>query len=284
MVIVNDKERKEAIQKAKEMEARAFERIESIKQLLIWPEAVRGTPNAFLRSALFPAIKPEHRKAIPERTLIASQRDVTVRYTGWQLSQADLDVWEEAVHRTRITIFKDKAYFSARDFLRALGRSGGKSNHEWLKNSITRLLSGAIEVKYDKRVYAGSLLEEFSLDEVSGLYSVTINSKLAKLFKSGYTSIDWEQRKALMRKPLAQWLHSYYSSHDRPHDVRVATLHMLCGSNTKQLYAFRQKLKAALDELVTVGLLKFWSIEDDLVQVTKVSKPKKNEEQLPPAK
>ncbi len=72
----------------------------NVYQLPLWPEPVRGTPNAFLRSALFPAIQGKTRQAL-KRSVIASQKDITIRYTGFQLDQSDMDVWEQSVHLAR---------------------------------------------------------------------------------------------------------------------------------------------------------------------------------------
>lgn len=72
-----------------------------VYQLPFWPEPVRGTPNAFLRSALFPAIQGKDRQPLKAGTLLAAQRDIAIRFTGWQFDQSDLDVWEQAAHLAR---------------------------------------------------------------------------------------------------------------------------------------------------------------------------------------
>src|ERR1700674_2330002 len=71
-----------------------------IIQLPLWPERVRGTPNTFLRSALFPAIQGKTRRYL-EKELLAATGGITLRFTGKQLDQSDLDVWELAVHLSR---------------------------------------------------------------------------------------------------------------------------------------------------------------------------------------
>jgi hypothetical protein len=69
-------------------------------QLPLWPEPVRGAPNSFLRSALFAAIQGKTRTRL-KKQLLGSLQGVSVRYTGEQLDQSDLDVWEQAVHLAR---------------------------------------------------------------------------------------------------------------------------------------------------------------------------------------
>lgn len=62
-------------------------------QLPLWPEPKRGTPNSFIRSALFAAIQSKDRVFLKEATL-ASQKGIAVKFTGEQLNQEDLSVWE----------------------------------------------------------------------------------------------------------------------------------------------------------------------------------------------
>ena len=69
-------------------------------QLPLWPEQTRGTPNTFLRGALFAAILGNERRALKGEVL-ATQKGVTIRFTGWQLDQSDLDVWEQAAELAR---------------------------------------------------------------------------------------------------------------------------------------------------------------------------------------
>ena len=82
-------------------------------QLPLWPEAKRGAPNAVLRAALFAAIQGKGRRYM-NREVLAAQRGVTVRFTGMQLDQSDLDVWEQALHLARTQALGTRCYFTAR--------------------------------------------------------------------------------------------------------------------------------------------------------------------------
>ena len=90
------------LNKSLESLGRQIEQRETDKliQLPLWFEPERGTPNSFLRSALFAAIQGQSRQFLKEVTL-ASSRDITVKYTGEQLNQDDLTVWENLVHLAR---------------------------------------------------------------------------------------------------------------------------------------------------------------------------------------
>ena len=254
-----------------EPEAQAPRGPAQVLQLPLWPEATRGAPNAVLRGALFAAIQGKNRAASFRKELLATQDGVRIRYTGWQLDQADLDVWEQALHLARTQALGTRCYFTAHGFLKALGRHTGATAHQWLDDVLTRLTGAVVEITAGRRTYFGTLIDEGARDEETGLYVVEINPKLAKFFgHSQWTQIDWAQRQALRRKPLALWLHGFYASHAAPHPLSVAYLHKLTGSQTKQLKHFKQNLAQALRDLEAVGAIQAFEIRDNLVHVQTV--------------
>ena len=107
-------------------------------QLPLWPEAKRGAPNAVLRGALFAAVQGKGR-IVMDRVFLATQDGIAVRYTGVQLTQSDLDVWEQALHLARTQALGSACYFTVRGFLKALGRRPGKSGLDWLESVFSRL-------------------------------------------------------------------------------------------------------------------------------------------------
>ena len=236
-------------------------------QLPLWPEPKRGAPNAVLRGALFPAIQGKGRVAMLRKELVAAQRGITIRYTGWQLDQSDLDVWEQALHLARTQALGTRCHFTEKGFLKDLGRQTGKSDREWLRSAFARLAATAVELSDGRRTYGGSLME-FYRDEDTGRTVLEINPKLAPFFgPTRWTQIDWEQRQRLRGKPLALWLHGFYASHAAPHALSVAYLHKLSGSQTKQLWKFKQNLTQALRDLEAAGAIRGFEIRDSLVHV-----------------
>ena len=234
-------------------------------QLPLWPEAKRGAPNAVLRSALFAAVHKDRRYM--DRELLTSQRGITVRFTGKQLDQADLDVWEQALHLARTQALGTQCRFTEKGFLKALGRQPGGQNVDWLRSAFARLAGAVVELTQDGRTYGGTLLE-FYRDEATGRTVLEINPKLAPFFgPTRWTQIDWEQRQRLRAKPLALWLHGFYASHAAPYPLRVAYLHKLSGSQTKQLWKFKQNLTQALRDLEAAGAIQGFEFRDDLVHV-----------------
>jgi len=243
-------------------------------QLPLWPEAKRGAPNAVLRAALFAAIQGKGRQYMLRKELIATQDGVTIRYTGGQLDQADLDVWEQVLHLARTQALGTKCYFTAHGFLKALGRSTGKHDHAWLGESLARLSATSVEITAARRTYFGSLIDGGVRDEDTGRYVVEINPKLAKFYgRTQWTQIDWEQRQRLRGKPLALWLHGFYASHAAPYPLTVAYLHKLSGSQTKQVWKFKQNLTKALRDLEALGAIKAFEIRNDLVHVWTIPSP-----------
>lgn len=244
----------------------------SIIQFPLWPEVKRGTPNSFLRSALFSAIQGKDRMYMEEVTLF-SQKGITVKYTGMQLNQEDLTLWETLAYLAKPYPLGNECVLTAHSILKELGLPTGGKNHKVLHSGIIRLTACAVEIMHEGRVFFGSMIEGGVKDEVTSFYNIRLNRDLIKLYgNTQWTAIDWQQRLALRRKPLAQYLHGYYSSHLEPYPVKISTLHGLAGSQNSQLKDFKRQVKAALEALVSIGFLQSYQIEGDLVSVKRVQK------------
>lgn len=258
--------------KARSKEAPTKAQQNQTLSLDLWADSARGVPNVLLRNALFGIAKD--RVMHQSRTLIASTKDVEIRFMGVSFNQTDLDVFEMLLHLARLQPLGQNFEFTATEFLKALGRGTGNTQHEQLKEEIARLIGGVVEITFidAKKTFMGSLVRHIKRDDETKRYSVRFEDDLLKLYGEGYTLTDWEQRKALGQSNLAKWLQGQYATHAKPYPIKVETLHKLCGSTDKELYSFRQKLKAALDELVRVGSLVSWEIlSGDLVSVQAVS-------------
>ena len=70
---------------------------------------------------------------------------------------------------------------------------------------------------------------------------------------SMYSKIQWEERSKL--KPLAKWLHAFYSSHAEPEPIHIKKIMQLSGSKTKSFKHFKSNLKSSLKELINIGFL-----------------------------
>jgi hypothetical protein len=265
-----------------EMQAKAKQRSEgepqaqqpkTVVQLPLWPEVVRGVPNAALRSALFGAIKKGAR-AYLERQEIHAQEGIRIVYTGARLDQGDLDVWETVLHIARVQALGDECRVTAYQLLKALGKTDTGINRTTLDRRLSRMKATGVDVKVGKFSYEGSLIDEVYRAEESREYVIRLNPKLRALFAADqFTQIDWSVRHALDGKPLAQWLHGYYASHAKPYPVNAATLLKLSGSENADPSSGRQTLRKALDALTDASEVNgqpfSYDIRGDLVHIEK---------------
>jgi hypothetical protein len=235
----------------------------------LWPNAMRGVPNAILRSALFSVMK--ERPAVT-RELLATVENVEIIFTGIRLNQKDLDYFQELLHLQRLQPLGQPIRFTASALLKSMGLGVGKYQYDELKDVIARLGANKTEVRVNKRnVFGRSLVEKFDRDEETQEYTVLLSPLLLNMFDEGYTQLDGAQRHALGKNMLAKALHGLYSTHASPYPVKVDTIRKLTGSNTKDLAKFRQQLRVALTALQNVGAVLSWEIDKrDLVHVTRV--------------
>ena len=217
--------------------------------LPLWPDVVRGVPNGVLRSALFGAIKKGARRYM-QGEHVAAPDGIEIRYTGQQLDQGDLDVWESLLHVARIQEMGEQCRFTAYALLKLMRKTDSGKNRATLQTRIERLRANAVTIKQGRYSYIGGLVDEAYKDEETQEWVIVLNPKLHALFAPDqFTLADWSVRHALDGKPLAQWLHGYYASHAKPYPVNVATLLKLSGSENTETRSSRQTLRKALDAL-----------------------------------
>jgi hypothetical protein len=231
-------------------------------QLPAWSDSKRAAPSAAFRSALFPALGRVKRKKLWDEPIF-SVAGLSVTFRGEQLDQTDLDVYLELLHRLRDQ--SSEVEFTAYGILNALDRPIGSSGYVWLNAVIKRLTSGTIDlIGDDDRTYSGHLIE--ASERQGKAYSVSVNQKFAKFFRSGWSSLDSNQRRALAT-PTAKALHAYYSSHRKPGFHLWTTLAGIVGTTDSNQRRAQQRLKTALDDLVSVGFLTAWTPTQDGVEV-----------------
>jgi hypothetical protein len=237
---------------------------ETYCQLDLWPEPERGSPNPFLRSALFAAIQSENRQQIqgpppvkkteqPPPRAVVSQKGFTIAYKGQQLDQYDFDVWLQAIHYAKSQPVETECVFHGHAFLKEIGRTGGKLNYTVLDESLTRLVQGFVVIDHGHMHFEGHLISYFLRDNHTRVYKVSFADEIVKLFGySTFTRLQWKERRALKGKALPLWLHGFYSSHAQPFPLTVEYLHKLCGSRNAAMKSFRAALKRAFKELEKV--------------------------------
>lgn len=241
-----------------------------VYQLSLWKDPQRAIPNEFVRSALFPAIQPKKAHYV-ERQRIFSQAGITITFTGKQLTQADLDVFEGIMHIARGMGEGNKVRFTAHQLLKLIGRHTGSSQYEWLLDVLERLTATSVGItRDDQKVFWSSLLPKGSADLIDGRFEVELTREMIQLFSRGYTLIEEGHHRRLSGKYLAKAIYRWISSHDKPYPVTVRFLHDLTGSENANLKSFRQKLKAALNDIKETGAIASWHIDpSDKVHIQK---------------
>ena len=226
----------------------------NVVQLPVWPEAVRGVPNGFLRSALFGAIRKGRRRYLKAEQLAALD-GIEIRYTGERLDQGDLDVWESVLHAVRLQELGSQCRVTSYALLKLMGKTDTGKNRATLHERITRLRAGTVELKQGRYVYIGGLIGEAFKDEETQEWVIELNPKLRALYGSDqFTQIEWAVRHELNGQQIAQWLHGFYASHSKPFPIKIETLYRLCGSEAGEIWKFTQTLRKALDALAEASV------------------------------
>ena len=220
---------------------------QDLSKLPGWSEAQRGIPNITLRSALFSSSRSSQ---YLERAEICAQSPARIRYTGQRLNQADHDVWITLLHLVRKDQLGLPLRTSAYALLKQQDKTDTGANRQNLYKCLAKLKATAVEIIDSRYSYTGSLIDAIYRDESTHELVVMLNPKLCNLFgKEGFTRVDWSIRRRLANKPLAQWLHGYFTSHADPYPVSIKTLMQMAGSADASASSAEQNLRRALDSL-----------------------------------
>lgn len=267
---LNDPRTKEKQQKWKQEHEQIAKVQQSaqITQLPLWPDTRRGVPNIALRGALFAAIQGKNRGFIKQQKLPA-QEGYQISFTGEQLNQFDLEVWETALHtadQQQINLGTE-CRGSVYSFLKIMGKSNAGTNRKYFANSIDRQIACLVEIEDGRYLYKGNLIQDYYQDKATDQFVMILNPNLAKLYRAGYTQIEHENIKKLGQKNLAKWLYRYYASHEKPYPVSIDKIRQLCGSTNPHKGSFTRDLKNALHSLADIGFLQSFKIEGGKVYV-----------------
>ena len=248
----------------------------NVVQLPLWPEPVRAVPNGFLRSALFGAIARGKRRYIDGEQLAALD-GVEIRYKGQRLDQGDLDVWESVLHAVRLQEMGSQCRLTSYALLKLMGLTDTGKNRATLQNRIERLVANALTVKQGRYTYIGSLIRFAAKDEDTQEWVIELDAKLRPLFAADqFTQVEWAVRHELSGKPMAQWLHGFYTSHAKPFPLKIEALLRLCGSEAKRMTDYKVDLRRNLDAVADAseahGEGFSYDIRGDLVHVEKLAK------------
>ena len=239
---------------------------------LPFPDDTPPVSNVIARSALFAAIKSKDRRKM-HKEIVASQDGIEISFTGEQLNQDDHDNFMQLVKLASGRPLGQTVIVPANAILRTLGRSTGKSQHDQLRADMDRLVTGTVTIKANGLDYIGHLVDDALQDTREPVHkrhwAYRLNPRLVTLFAPNrYTLSNWQTRQQLGQKDLARWLQLWLESHAQNFATRVEVIRERCGSMNKDLRFFRRRLREALDDLKTAGVIHNWAIDaGDLVHI-----------------
>lgn len=242
-----------------------------------WPDRVRATPNSMLRSSLFAAIPLRSgNRAYFKNKQVAAYGDLEIFYTGLQLDQEDLSLWDNIVHLARGEESGSECRTTSYALLKLIGKTDNGANRTILEGRIDRLKATSVKINSKKHnlFFFDSLIGKGLKDNNTQEWCISLPKEIIKLFSADqFTQIDWEIRSELSGKPLAQWLHGFYSSHAKPFPMKIENIHELCGSSAKSISDFRIALIRNLNEVKKAcenhGNSFSFSVVDGIVSVEK---------------
>lgn len=258
------------------------------QQLLpLWESPQRSVPNGFMRSGLFRARDDSVSRGFERNVTVASLANYEIQFSGVPLIQDDLTVLISLLSLARGQHLEQRVVFSGYGLLRAMGWTINTRSYEKLRTSISNLKLAVLSIREKQadgmRRYDGNIIRDFACVSQTGSDNVPDGTReqwwvrfepaIATLFVHDSTTLlEWPFRIRLgSKRPLAAFLHGFWSTHREPHPISIAKLHELAMSGSS-LSVFRRSVKKALETLVTFGFLDSYTIESDMVQVIRARK------------
>ncbi|HZW14048.1 MAG TPA: plasmid replication initiator TrfA [Noviherbaspirillum sp.] len=222
-------------------------------------------PNVLARCSMFAARTGRGRDGkvvyTKQTQLVAYRNYKITQQSGLQLTQDHLDIWLQLVKASFDLPLEESSKtvtvsITLRQLLGAIrpGSIGG-TDAEWLHQRLAELRAATYIFEDDSgnKCITGLVHEVRSERNGEGKYEVLLNSKLRNLFEQGWQTISLSQRQALYGRTaanvLAQWLHTFYSTHRNPVPLKSSTIQQMCGRVDMDSSKFRKLLKEALDLL-----------------------------------
>ena len=159
------------------------------------PDSTHCTPKNFLRTTLFSEVHSKDRVYIDGK-ILSSHAGTTVKFTGEQLNQEDLVLWETLMRMAKDHPLGTSCTFTAHEILEALSFPSECDQHEHLHKGIVRLIACAAEITHEGKTYFGSPINSGAKDDLTSRYTLELNRNLIRLYReTQWTAIDLEQPK-----------------------------------------------------------------------------------------
>lgn len=263
-------------QRAAEAAARKEMRAESPPtQKLFLPglaEFKRAVPNHIARSSLYAPIARGPRQFHHE-VLLVTRADAFMRYTGEQLDEADADLTFQLISEAIQFPLGVAVTLNRARLLRAMGRSTGKSDYEWLHRRMKALTVATLFIEAKKpdgsvkfrvgHLEAFHIVQSFRYDDASETYSFVMDSRWVQLFSNHeFALIDWPKRLEIRRgQDMAKAFQRLIATSSNP--VQRYALDWLKEKMqyTGRPWDFRAAVDRAMGELQRLEIVATWSIE-----------------------
>ena len=210
-------------------------------------EGKRVVPNCFLRSALFGMVRKGRRRLV-ENEPIFTMSQYEVIFSGAQLDQNDLELWDTLIYLAKEQKVNDCLRITLHELCKRMNLTKNQERYQVLIARAERLKFGTVKIKTGKKSFSGSLINNVYIDEVGdGKLVIEYNKHLMPLFADNdYTFINMEVKRLLGDHQLARWLYNFYESHSQPMTFTLQFLQNLCRSETEQK-EFKRQLKNAME-------------------------------------
>jgi hypothetical protein len=248
---------------------------EIIQFPLPFGEETRAVSNPLARCPLFAAVN--ERAYFKDWVLILETPTVRIEFSGEQLNQDEHDTFSQLLKMARHKPFGEEITTPVNAVLAGLERHTRQTQRKQLFQEIERLAKGALRItEKGQKSRIIHLLYEVSTPLLQTelpqhLRNITyrISPTLSNFFNLDlYTLYDQKERLKLGRSGLVKWLHFWIIGHAEQYPHKVETIRQKCGSQMKDLKAFRQQLRRALDVLKDAGVITGWNIDaTDLVHI-----------------
>lgn len=222
-----------------------------------WNDDKRAITNSIARSAVFAVVEKGQRRILAEQR-VPAPANYEIIVTGEQLTEADRDVYLQAIHYFRGCGQNEEIRVNPRDFLLSIGRQDGLESRRWLWNTVRRIAKTVLEITINlperKIRFVGSLLTIASeeKDGIPGDIRMRLPLDALRLYNTDSRTLITMTRRLSLKGPgsqLAKSLQAKIYSHKEPFPMKLETLMVQCGSKCKRILDFKKKLIVALDLL-----------------------------------
>lgn len=274
---------------------------ELFEDALHLPEKPTNTslmPSELVRGALFSAQPKNQKRVLVKNRELASVGNQKIHFSGEDLRQDDCDIYLKLIElaydqKTENEPIRadSKIYvqFTLYSLAKALGtKSFCSKKKRSMLDSLNRLRLGLLTIQSQRILNQSqrrlstiqfNLISNLTVTEISDHnysgHTITCELPLALVFLlqgPHHTRIYWLQRQSL-RSNAAKWLLNYLSSHKTPFPVKLTTVSEGAGLQIKETKNVRRTIHTAAKELIEVGFLASYRIENDILHVVREKSP-----------